>query len=442
MLNKLDRDFGFWGLLRFALPSIVMMVFMSLYTVVDGFFIARFVGPDALSATNIIYPVINVVLAAGIMLATGGSALVARRMGEGDERGARESFTFLMLCGAGIGVAFALAGLFLPEPLSRLLGASDRLIVYSVDYLRILLLFAPAYMLQLMFQSFFVAAGKPGLGLVLTVGAGVANGVLDYVFIVPLGMGIQGAALATVTGYLVPAVYGVFFFLLRRKGLRFIRPRVDWRMLGKSCFNGSSEMVTNLANGVITFLFNALMLRMLGEDGVAAITIVLYAQFLLTALYMGFSMGVAPVISFNHGAERFDRLRRTFKHCMVVVAASSAAVFAFALAASGAIVSIFSPEGTTVYALARHGFLRFSPAFLFAGFNMFASALFTAFSDGKTSAIISFARTFAFILLGLLFLPRLMGVDGVWSAVPFAEICAAALSALFLWGKRQAYHYA
>ena len=164
MLNKLDRDFGFWGLLRFALPSIVMMVFMSLYTVVDGFFIARFVGPDALSATNIIYPVINVVLAAGIMLATGGSALVARRMGEGDERGARESFTFLMLCGAGIGVAFALVGLFLPEPLSRLLGASDRLIVYSVDYLRILLLFAPAYMLQLMFQSFFVAAGKPGDG--------------------------------------------------------------------------------------------------------------------------------------------------------------------------------------------------------------------------------------------------------------------------------------
>ncbi|MEG1857963.1 MAG: MATE family efflux transporter [Pseudoflavonifractor sp.] len=442
MNNKLDRDYGFGSLLRFALPSIVMMMFMSTYTMVDGFFVARFVGSDALSATNIVYPAISVVLAVGIMLATGGSAVVARKLGEGDEAGARRSFSLLVLAGFGAGLVFLVLGLTLAEPMCRALGADEVLLVYCTDYLRILLLFAPAYILQLMFQSFFVAAGRPGLGLWLTIGAGLANMVLDYLFIVPLDMGISGAAWATVIGYLVPAVAGVLFFSLSRAGLRFSRPTWNPRMLVQSCLNGSSEMVTNLSSAVVTFLFNLFMLRFLGKDGVAAITIVLYAQFLLTALYMGFSMGVAPIISFHYGAANTARLHKIFRSCLIFIVLSSVAVFAFSTAFADGVVTVFAPVGSPVHVIAAAGFRKFSPAFLFAGLSIFASAHFTALSDGKTSAIISFLRTFGFILAGLLLLPIPLGVDGVWLAVPCAEFLSGIVALLYLRGKRKVYGYA
>lgn len=325
--------------------------------------------------------------------------------------------------------------------MSRLLGASDALLNYCTDYLRILLLFAPASILQLLFQSFFVTAGRPGLGLGLTVCSGLTNAVLDYAFIVPLDMGITGAALATAAGYCVTALAGMGFFALRGKGLRFRRPRWESRMLLYACGNGSSEMVTNLSNAVITFLFNQLMLSLLGEDGVAAITIVLYAQFLLTALYMGFSMGVAPVISFNYGAANHARLQRVFRCCLGFIALSSALVFGASLGLAELVVAVFSPAGTAVHAIALDGFYKFAPAFLFAGLNLFASALFTALSDGLVSAVISFARTFGFLLLALLLLPGVLGVDGVWIAVPFAELACWALSIGFLAAKRNKYHY-
>lgn len=442
MSNKLDQDYGFRSLLRFALPSIVMMVFMSLYTMVDGFFIARFVGSDALSALNIVFPAISLVLALGIMLSTGGSAVVARRMGEGDEQGACRAFTLLTIVAVVIGLLFTLVGATLSEPITRLLGATDDLVGPGADYLRILLLAGPAYMLQLLFQGFFVTAGKPGLGLTLIVGAGISNMVLDYIFVVPLGMGIRGAALATVTGYLIPAVAGLVFFATHKRGLRFSRPKWELRMLGQACFNGSSEMVTNISSAVINFLFNMFMLRFLGSDGVAAITIVLYAQFLLTALYLGFSMGVAPIISFNYGAENTNRLRRVFRSCVLFTAASSVVVFLLAMVFSGPIVSVFSPVGSVVHDLAVPGFRLFAPSFLFAGVGIFTSALFTAFSDGKVSAFISFLRTFGFILAALLILPNLFGINGVWLAVPVAEVLSAAASVfLLLWGRKK-YHYA
>ena len=306
----------------------------------------------------------------------------------------------------------------------------------TVTYLRVQLCFAPMAMLQLLFESFFVTAGRPGLGLGLATAAGVTNAVLDYLYMGPMQMGILGAALGTVTGYSIPAVAGVLFFLLRRQGLRFGRPHGDLRMLGRACFNGASEMVTNLSMAVTTFLFNAIMMAYLGEAGVSAITIVLYAQFLLVALYMGFSMGVAPVFSFNRGAGRYDRMRRIFGYCLRFILVSSVAILVVALALSGVVVGIFSTPGSPVYAIALDGFRRFAPAFLFAGVNIFSSALFTALSDGRTSAIISFARTFGFLLLGLLLLPRLLEVDGVWLAVPLAELLSCLLSVWFLRRKR------
>lgn len=436
MTNRLDRDFHLPGLLRFALPTIIMMLVVSLYTIVDGVLIARLVGENALAAANVAYPAISFTLAMGIMLGTGGSAVVAHKMGAGYLEEARRDFGFLALVAVCIGLAVCLAGALFAGPLARLLGASDLLLDDTVTYLRVQLCFAPMAMLQLLFESFFVTAGRPGLGLGLATAAGVTNAVLDYLYMGPMQMGILGAALGTVTGYSIPAVAGVLFFLLRRQGLRFGRPHGDLRMLGRACFNGASEMVTNLSMAVTTFLFNAIMMAYLGEAGVSAITIVLYAQFLLVSLYMGFSMGVAPVFSFNRGAGRYDRMRRIFGYCLRFILVSSVAILAVALALSGVVVGIFSTPGSPVYAIALDGFRRFAPAFLFAGVNIFSSALFTALSDGRTSAIISFARTFGFLLLGLLLLPRLLEVDGVWLAVPLAELLSCLLSVWFLRRKR------
>ena len=442
MKQSLDQEFRFWSLLRFSLPTIIMMVFLSLYTIVDGIFVSRFVGSSALSAVNIVYPLISLVIGFGVMLATGGCAVVARKMGEGRLEEACADFSLITLAGVGLGGVFSLIGLFFSAPLSRLLGASDALLGYCVDYLRIMLLFAPANILQLLFQSFFVAAGRPGLGLGLTVASGLTNALLDYFFIVPLDMGISGAALATAAGYLLTALPSLLFFLFRPGGLRFLRPRWNGRLLLYACGNGSSEMVTNLSNAVVTFIYNLLMLRFLGEDGVAAITIVLYSQFLLTALHMGFSMGVSPVVSFNYGAGNWSRLRRVFRYCVLFIALASGLVFAAALSLAGFIVGVFSPEGTVVYDIALSGFFLFSPSFLFAGVNIFTSSLFTALSDGFRSAAVSFARTFGFLLVGLLLLPLFLDVNGVWLAVPFAELLCCGLSLLFLLRNREKYHYA
>lgn len=439
MKNRLDQDFTLGGLLYFALPTTIMMLVTSLYTIVDGVLTSRLVGENALAAINIAYPAISAMLAMGIMLGTGGSAVVGHRMGVGDMAGARRTFGFLALMAVCAGGIFTLAGCLGAEQLARLLGASEALMADTVTYLRIQLLFAPMAMLQLLFESFFVTAGRPGLGLGLTIAAGVTNGVLDWLYMGPLEMGIAGAAIATVTGYCIPAVCGVAFFLLRRHGLRFGRPKLQWRLLGRACFNGSSEMVTNLSTAVTTFFFNAIMLELLGEPGVAAITIVLYAQFLLIALFLGFSMGVAPVFSFNHGAERYDRLRAVFAHCARFILLGALAIFAAAQLLAPVIVGVFSPAGTQVYDLALGGFRLFAPAFLFAGVNIFASALFTALGDGKRSALISFARTFGFLMAGLLLLPRLLGVPGVWLAVPAAEALSCVLSGLLLWRNRGMY---
>ena len=441
MKNRLDQDFTLGGLLRFATPTTIMMLVTSLYTIVDGILTSRLVGENALAAINIAYPAVSVVLAAGIMLGTGGSAVVSHRMGAGDLEGARHTFGFLAVTAVSVGAVFSLLAAFGAESLARLLGASDLLLADTVRYLRILLLFTPMAMLQLLFESFFVAAGRPGLGLGLTIAAGVTNGVLDWLYMGPLQMGIAGAAVATVTGYCIPSACGVVFFLCRKQGLKFARPRLDWRLLGRACFNGSSEMVTNLSTAVTTFFFNAIMLELLGEAGVAAITIVLYAQFLLVALFLGFSMGVAPVFSFNLGAERYDRLRITFRHCTRFILCAAVGILAASLLLAPVIVGVFSPEGTTVYTLALEGFHLFSPTFLFAGINIFASALFTALSDGRTSALISFARTFGFLMAGLLLLPRIIGVTGVWIAVPVAEAVSCLLSIGFLWRYRAKFGY-
>lgn len=443
MGNILSKKFTTKSLLKFTIPTIIMMVFMSLYTMVDGIFVANLIGPNALSAVNIAYPAISIIVALAIMLATGGSAVVARKMGEGKSRESKENLTLLFCVGIGIGFLVLLIGCIFTEPIIKMLGASEVLYEYTYDYLKTLMFFSPFAMLQMLFQYFFVTAGKPKMGLFAIIGGGIANIILDYVFIAIFNMGIAGAAVATGIGYCIPAVVGLYYFTFKRNGtLYFVKPKIDIKMIIESCLNGSSEMVTNLAMAITTFLFNIIMLRYLGEDGVAAITIVLYSQFLLTAVYLGFSSGVAPIISYNYGEGNQTELKKLFKISMLFITISSVIIFAASIILSPNIVSVFAKADTKVFEIAINGFLLFAISYLFTGFNIFASSMFTALSNGKVSAIISFVRTFVFLVVGILFLPVLIGENGIWLAVPAAEILTIVISFAYMIKLRKHYHYA
>lgn len=439
--NVLDREWDVLSLLRFVAPTIAMMLLMGLYTLVDTVFAARFINTDALSAINIVCPVNYLSVGLGTMLAAGGNAVVSREMGAGNEREAKEDFTLIVIAGAVIGFLMLAAGMLWCRQLIEVLGAGELLFLYCKDYLETLLLFIPANILQTIFSNLFVTAGKPGLGFGLSVLAGLANIVLDYVFIVIFDLGIRGAALGTGCGCLIPAVTGIVFFARSRGVLSFVRPRKRWRILKESCFNGSSEMVGQMASAVTTFLFNRTMMRLLGEDGVAAITILIYAQFLLNTLLLGFSMGAAPIIGFFHGSRNGVQQRKLFRLCMGFVAAASLLVFAVSKLGGPYIVQLFAPYPSRVYQIAVNGFSIFSYSFLFCGFNIFTSAMFTALSNGKVSAALSFFRTFVLLSGGILLLPQFWGITGVWLAVPIAEgiMLFAAVFCLIHYRKRDSY---
>ena len=313
--NPLAESFNVISLIRFAFPSMVMMLFMGLYTIVDTIFVARFVDTNALSSINIVCPVINLIVGLGTMLATGGSAVVAKKMGNGNTEEARSNFTLIVVAGAVIGLLITAAGLLFLDEIIWGLGASKVLFPYCKDYLTIQLICAAFNMMQVLYQNLFVTAGKPALGLALAVLAGTSNIVFDYVFIVLLQMGIKGAAIGTGIGYMIPTIIGTIFFLMKRSELHFCKPDMDASVLLKSCSNGASEMVSQCSTAVTTFLFNITMMKLLGEDGVAAITVLIYSQFLLTTLYIGFSMGTAPVVSYNYGSGNVKQLKKTVRIC-------------------------------------------------------------------------------------------------------------------------------
>lgn len=439
--NSISREFHFFSLVKFATPTVIMMIITALYTIIDSIFVSRYVGTNGLSAINIIYPVLSVIMAIGIMFSTGGSAIIARKLGSGNEKEARENLSLIYLTGIGISVAAVVACMLFIKPLIYGLGSTEILFDLCKQYLVIMLLFTPALVIQIFGQSFIVVAGNPNFGLSLSIAAGVVNIILDYIFIVHLNMGIAGAALATGIGYLVGAVGGVIYLFKSKSNLYFEKPKFDVRMLGESCFNGSSEMVTNIAIAIVTFMYNLILMEYLGEDGVAAITIMLYAQFLLNALFMGFSMGVAPVISYNYGAENHKQLKRVFRICIAFISVSSILVFITALWISPYMMEIFTPVGSNVYEIATKGFPLFSLSFLFVGINIFASSLFTALSNGKVSAVLSFLRTFVFIIAGLMILPPWLGVTGIWLSVAAPELLAmiVAIIVIFVYGRRYKY---
>ena len=440
--NPLSQNFTITSLLKFAFPTILMMIFMGLYTIVDTVFVARFVDTNALSALNIVCPVINLIVGLGTMLATGGSAIIARNMGAGEHQKASQDFTLIISAGFLLGVFIAVVGTIFIDRIVWGLGSSSILFPYCKEYLFILLLFTPASILQVLFQNLIVTAGRPGIGMVIGVSAGIVNILLDYIFMVPLQMGIKGAAFGTGIGYLIPAVIGLLFFSAKKSNLYFRKPVIDFSVLAESCTNGFSEMVSQTATAITTFLFNRIMIKLLGENGVAAITIIIYTQFLLSTLYIGFSMGAAPVISYNYGRQDNKQLKNVFSICIRFIIFVSISIFVTAFIFGSPLVCIFAKKGTAVYEIARNGFFIFPFSFLFCGLNIFTSAAFTALSNGKLSAILSFLRTFGLITVLLLTLPNFLGETGVWLAVPIAELITMIVALVFLKQNREKYHYA
>lgn len=441
MEHSFDQKTTFSYLVRYTFPTIVMMVFFSFYTVVDGIFISRFVGANALSATNIVYPLVGLLLGISIMFATGGSAIVARLMGEKSEDEAREAFSLIITTVIIIGVVLGIVGVVFINPIVKALGATSLLQDYCHTYGIIMVGFAPVIMLKMFFDYFLVTAGKPTVGLISAVLGGIINMVLDYVFIVPMKMGIAGAALATCIGYTLPCIIGLSVFCNKKNSLYFVKVKWKWHTLKNSMLNGFSEMVTQISGAITTFLYNIVMLRLLGEDGVAAITIVLYMQFLLVAAHLGFTSGVAPRISYNYGKDDQEELKNIMKYSFIFIGILSLTSFILSMVLAPTLVGIFTPKSTPVYEIALYGFRLFSIAFVFCGLNIFTSGMFTAFSNGKVSALISVLRTLIFVVIGLMILPVFLGVNGVWLVIPFAEIVTSIVAVVYLLKGRKMYHY-
>lgn len=431
--NKFSRHFNALDLLKYTLPSMCMLFFISAYQMVDGIFVSNFIDELALSALNVVYPIQSLIVGFAIMLATGGSALIAKKMGEQKMAEARNNFTFFCLFGFLFGIAFA--AFFIPNLdffLSKL-GAVDSIWDYAKTFLQTILFFTPMSIMQMLMQNYMITAGKPKLGLGLSIIGGLTNLILDYIFLRYTSLGMFGVALATGLGYSVSAIGGMLYFTLNRKAsLYFTKPISNLNCLLQALGNGSSEMVTNLAISISTLYFNILTLQYIGTNGVAAISIILYAQFFLMAIIFGYSSGVSPIISYNYGEQNHKELKSLFNLSFKYIIGFSIFIFAISYLLDDFIIQIFTPKGSDVYQVAAHGIRLFAVSFIFSGLNIFASSLFTALSDGKTSAIISFLRTFLFQMGALFILPQLFGADGIWLAVPVAELLTLAVSIYYL----------
>lgn len=442
MKIQLSDHFTYGRLLRFMLPSIIMMIITSIYSIVDGLFVSNLVGELALSAVNIVFPITMIIGSFGFMLGTGGSAVVARTLGEGKEELANRYFSMIIMVVVLLGAFLTVLSVIFVEPLVRLAGASDLLMEDSIVYGRIMLAGSVAFMLQTTFQSFFVVAEKPHMGLALTIAAGVTNMILDYVFIKVMEMGIAGAGLATIIGYAVGGMIPLVYFICKKdNGIRLVRPKFYGNILLKSCTNGSSEMMNTVASSVISMLYNIQLMKILGESGVAAYSVMMYVDFIFLGAFLGFSMGSAPVVSYHFGADNREELKNIFKKSMYIIGCASVAMVVIAELLSKPLSAIFVGYNGELMKMTVHGFRLFALNYLICGVNVYASAFFTALSNGKISAFISFMRSL--ILRGgmVLLLPLFWGVDGIWLAVVAAEGISVVISVVFLVAKRKQYHY-
>lgn len=443
MQIQLSDHFNYKRLFRFVLPSVLMIICTSIYSIVDGFFISNYVGKTPFAAINLIMPVLMAVGTLGFMIGTGGSAIVSRTMGERKPEQANQYFSMLVYVAVISGTLISLAGFMLARPLAAMLGAQGELLEDCVLYSRILFCSMPLFILQYVFQSFFVAAEKPGLSLKINVAAGLTNALLDYLLIVVFPCGLAGAAIATALGQLVGGLASIFYFA-RPNGspLRLVKTKFYGHVLLQTCINGSSEMVTNLSYSVVNILYNFQLMRLAGENGVAAFGVIMYVNIVFSAVFLGYSMGSSPIVSYHYGAQNHGELKSLYSKSLVILGLSSVAMVLLSEIFSGPLVRIFTGYDAQLLAMTTRGFRIYALSFFFMGFNIWGSAFFTALNNGLVSAAISFLRTLVFQIAVIFILPRLFGLDGVWYSVAAAELLALAVTIAFLLAKRKRYHYA
>lgn len=438
----LSEHFTYSKLLHFTFPTIVMLIFTSIYGVVDGVFVSNFAGKTAFAAVNLIMPALMIFGAAGFMLGTGGSAVVARTMGEGDLPRAGRYFSLITYTGIVAGLILTAIAELVMEPLCALLGAEGEMLAQAVLYGRILTLALVPFILQNMFQSFLVAAERPKLGLWLTVAAGLTNMAGDWLLVGVLPWGVAGAALATVASSFVGGVVPLIYFLLPNKTpLRLTRAKLEGRVLAQTCSNGSSEMMSNLSTSFVSMLYNFQLMRLIGEDGVAAFGVIMYVNFIFIGVFMGYSIGAGPIVSFHYGAGNQGELQSLLRKSLLLMLAGCAGLTAAAVLLAGPLSRIFVGYDPDLLALTTRGFRLYALSFLAMGFNIFGSAFFTALGSGVLSALIAFLRTLLFQAGAIFILPLFLELDGIWLAVTAAEALTLFITAAFLITQRKRYGY-
>lgn len=442
MKIQLSDHFSYKKLLRFTLPSIIMMVFTSIYGVVDGLFVSNFVGKTPFAAVNLVWPFIMMLGCVGFMFGTGGSALIAKKLGERKPQEANRLFSLFVYSCLLLGVVIMVAGQLLLRPVARLQGAEGELMENCMRYGRAVLLGLPAYVLQLAFQSFLITAEKPQLGLYVTIGSGVVNMIGDALFTAVLPWGLPGAALATVLGQIVGGVLPlVYFFCKNSSLLRLTRCRFDGRALLHCCTNGSSELMSNISMNLVSMLYNIQLMRYIGEDGVAAYGVLMYVSFVFLAIFIGYAIGTAPVFGFHYGAQNRKELRSLLTKSFVIIGITSAVMFALSLVLARPLAKIFVGYDETLWDLTVRAFVINAFSLPFVGYAIFSSSFFTALSDGLISALIAFLRTLVFQIAAVMLLPLLFGMDGIWASVVAAEFAACLLGFVFIAAKRKKYGY-
>ncbi len=442
MKIALSDHFDYKRMLAFTMPSIVMMVFTSVYGVVDGYFVSNFVGKTPFAAVNFIMPVLMILGGLGFMFGTGGGALIARTLGEGKKEKANKLFSLLVYVTVITGVALSVLSFVLMEDIASALGAEGQMLSDCVLYGRIIVAALPFLMLQFEFQSFFVVAEKPKLGLYVTVAAGVVNMVLDALFMAVFRWGIAGAAIATAISQLVGGVIPLFYFSFRNTSLlRLTKTTFDMKSLVKTCTNGSSELMGNISMSLVSMLYNYQLLKFSGEDGIAAYGVLMYVNLIFLSVFIGFSTGIAPVVGFHFGAENKQELRGLLRKSFVVMGVSSVFMFLLSEALAFPLSYIFVGYDSSLMSLTLRGFFIYSFSFLFSGFAIFGSAFFTALSDGVTSALISFLRTLVFQTAAVMLFPIFWKIDGIWFSIVAAEVMAVAITLVFLKIKQKKFQY-
>lgn len=439
---QLSDSFSFKKIIGFTLPSVVMMVIMSVYSVVDGLFVSNLIGDLALSAVNVVMPLVMIIGAVGLMLGSGGSALVAKTLGEGDRTKANKYFSMIVFSVIGIGIVLSAICLIFLRQILSLMGGSDLIIEDCMSYGYIMVGGSVLFMLQSMFQSFFPVAEKPHLGLILSICAGVANMALDYIFIKVAKLGIFGAGLATVIGFAIGGGVALAYFLFSKKSVIRIRvcgfyPKQFWY----ACYNGASEFMSNVSASFVGILYNVQLLKLVGERGIAAYSAMMYTDFVFLAVFFGFTMGIAPVISFNYGANRFGEMKTVFKKSTALVAIGSVVAMALAEALSYTLSYAFVGYDKELLQMTVRGFRIFSICYVFCGINIWCSGFFTALCNGGVSAFISFLRSLLLRGSAVMLLPLIWGLDGIWSAVIVAEGLTAFVSILLFILFRKRYKY-